>query len=78
MFSKLNLNQSFSIFELVDDYIASLDVDLSSSRSNNLFSDATSVDLVSSSDDEAHGRFKLDFGNTVHSISSKFTAMIIL
>ena len=65
-------NQSFSIFELVDDYIASLDVDLSSSRSNNLFSDATSVDLVfPSSDDEATVEFKLDFGNTVHSISSK-------
>ena len=47
-------------------------MDLSSSRSNNLFSDATSVDLVfPSSDDEATVEFKLDFGNTVHSISSK-------
>ena len=65
-------NQSFSIFELVDDYIASLEVDLSSSRSDNLFSDATSVDLVfPSSDDEATVEFKLDFGNIVHSVSAK-------
>ena len=65
-------NQSFSIFELVDDYITSLEVDLSSSRSKNLFSDATSVDLIfPSSDDEATVEFKLDFGNIVHSVSAK-------
>ena len=47
-------------------------MELSSSRSTNLFSDATSVDLIfPSSDDEATVEFKLDFGNTVHSISSK-------
>ena len=64
-------NQSFSIFELADDYISSLEVDLSSSRSKNLFSDATSVDLIfPSSDDEAKVEFNLDFGNAVHSISS--------
>ena len=65
-------NQTFSVFELVDDYIASLEVELSSSKSTNLFSDATSVDLIfPSSDDEATVEFKLDFGNAVHLISSK-------
>ena len=73
VFQNLNFeNQTFSIFELVDDYIASLKVDLSSSKSTNLFSDATSVDLIfPSSDDEATVEFKLDFGNAVHLISSK-------
>ena len=47
-------------------------MDLSSSKSTNLFSDATSVDLIfPSSDDEATVEFKLDFGNAVHSVSSK-------
>ena len=73
VFQNLNFeNQTFSIFELVDDYISSLKVDLSSSKSTNLFSDATSVDLIfPSSDDEATVEFKLNFGNEVHLISSK-------
>ena len=66
-------NEKFSIFELADDYIESLKVDLSSSRSENLFSDGTSVDVVfPSTGDEATVSFVLDTGSSrIHAISAK-------
>ena len=65
-------NEKFSIFELADDYIESLKVDLSSSRSENLFSDGTSVDVVfPSTGDEATVSFVLDTGSSTHAISAK-------
>ena len=63
-------NEKFSIFELADDYIESLKVDLSSSRSENLFSDGTSWMSRASTGDEATVSFVLDTG-APHAISAK-------
>ena len=60
-----------SIFQLVDDFIFSLENDLNSGYSSNLFSDGGSVDLVfPSSGAEADFEFVLKTGNTENKIEA--------
>jgi flagellar hook-associated protein 3 FlgL len=60
----------FKIFEMVDEFISSLKVDLNSGNSSNLLSDGTSVDIVfPSSGAEAKIEFMLNNGASQNKIS---------
>ena len=60
----------FKLFELVNDFISSLDVELNSGTSSNLFSDGSSVDIVfPSTGPEAKIEFSLNNGSSENKIS---------